>query len=141
MASSASTGNTSTTSTTPTTSKTTGGPTEDARLALTSPDPTSKASGVVEVLSEGSQHAYYLAAEHLPPSRGFFYAVWLYNSPTSHQALNKSPAVGSNGTLQGGSLLPANAGQYHQILLTRETSERPTRPGPIVLSGPFKLAR
>ena len=138
VASSSSAGKTSTTSKTSTTAS---GPTENARLTLTSPNPTSKATGVVEILSEGSQHAYYLAAAHLPPTRGFFYAVWLYNSPTSHEALNKSPTVGSNGKLQGGSLLPANAGRYHQILLTRETSERPTHPGPIVLSGSFKLGR
>jgi hypothetical protein len=55
--------------------------------------------------------------------------------------LNKSPAVGSNGKLQGGSLLPADAGRYHQLLLTRETTERPTHPGPSVLEGSFKLGR
>lgn len=117
------------------------GPTEDARLTLTSPDPASKAVGVVEILSEGSKRAFYIAADHLPPSRGFFYAIWLYNSPTSHQALSKSPPVGSNGRLEGGALLPANAGNYHQMLLTRETSQRPSGPGPIVLSGPFSLGR
>jgi sigma-70-like protein len=116
------------------------GPTEDARLTLTSPDPASKAVGVVAILSEGSRQAFYLAAEHLPPSHGFFYAVWLYNSPTSFLALSKSPAVGSSGTLQGGALLPANAGSFHQMLLTRETSDRPSHPGPIVLSGAFKLS-
>jgi hypothetical protein len=118
---------------------TSGGPTEDQRLTLTSPDPTSKAAGVVEILSESGKHAFYLAAEHLPPSHGFFYAVWLYNSPSSHEALSKSPPVGSNGRLQGGALLPSNAGDYHTMLLTRETSERPTHPGPVVLSGPFSL--
>jgi hypothetical protein len=117
------------------------GPTVDQRLPLTSPDPSSKAVGEVEILSEGSKTAFYLAAEHLPPTKGFFYAVWLYNSPTSHEALSKSPPVGSDGTLQGGALLPANAGDYHQILLTRETSDRPTHPGPIVLSGPFSLGK
>jgi hypothetical protein len=116
-----------------------GGPTEDNRITLTSPDPASKAAGVVEILSEGGKHAFYLAAEHLPPSHGFFYAVWLYNSPSSHEALSKSPPVGSNGRLQGGALLPANAGSYHTMLLTRETSERPSNPGPVVLSGSFSL--
>jgi hypothetical protein len=130
-----STGNTSTTAT----ASTTGGPTEDKRLNLKSLDPASKAVGVVEILSEGSKRAFYIAAEHLPPTKGFFYAVWLYNSPTSHQALSRSPAVGSNGRLQGGALLPANAGEYHEILLTRETNERPSQPGPIVLSGAFAL--
>ena len=117
----------------------TGGPTEDARLTLTPPDPSSKAIGVVAILSEGGKQAFYLAAEHLPPSTGFFYAVWLYNSPTSFLALSKSPPVTSNGKLQGGALLPANAASYHKMLLTRETSDRPSHPGPIVLSGPFKL--
>jgi hypothetical protein len=127
-----------TTSTTSKSSTTGGGPTEDKRLSLTSPG-HGKAAGVVEILSEGSKRAFYLAAEHLPPSKGFFYAVWLYNSPTSHQALGRSPAVASNGRLQGGALLPANAGEYHTILLTREINERPARPGPTVLSGPFAL--
>jgi len=130
-----------TTSTTSRASTTGAGPTEDGRFTLTSPDPASKAVGVVEILSEGSKRAFYIAADHLPPSKGFFYAIWLYNSPTSHQALSRSPPVGSSGRLEGGALLPANAGEFHRMLLTRETSERPTRPGPIVLSGPFSLGR
>lgn len=118
---------------------TTGKATEDKRIELSPPDSASKAVGVAEVLSEGKTYAFYLAAEHLPPSKGFFYAVWLYNSPTSAEALTRSPTVGSNGRLQGGALLPANAGDYHTMLLTRETSERPTTPGPVVLSGAFGL--
>jgi hypothetical protein len=112
---------------------------ENRRITLTSPDPASKSIGVAEVLSEGSKYAFYLAAEHLPASNGFFYAVWLYNSPTSHEALSRSPPVGSNGRLQGGALLPNDAGKYHTMLLTRETSQRPTQPGPTVLSGAFGL--
>jgi hypothetical protein len=112
---------------------------EDRRITLTPPNPSSKAVGVAEVLSEGNKYAFYLAAEHLQPSRGFFYAVWLYNSPSSNQALSRSPPVGSDGRLQGGALLPANAAQYHTMLLTRETSSRPTHPGPVVLSGAFAL--
>ena len=65
--------------------------------------------------------------------------MWLYNSPTSFQALSKSPPVGSDGRLQGGALLPADAGNYRQMIVTRETNERPTRPGPVVLQGSFGL--
>jgi len=121
------------------TAATTGKTKENRRITLTSPDPASKSIGVAEVLSEGSKYAFYLAAEHLPASKGFFYAVWLYNSPTSHEALSRSPAVGSNGRLQGGALLPSDAGKYHTMLLTRETSQRPAQPGPTVLSGAFGL--
>jgi len=113
---------------------------EDKRIVLRPPAGSgSKAIGVAEVLSEGSKYAFYLAAEGLVPTHGFFYAVWLYNSPTSAEALSKSPPVGSDGRLQGGALLPANAGSYHRMLLTRETNNRPTKPGPVVLSGPFAL--
>jgi hypothetical protein len=99
----------------------------------------SKAVGVALVLSEGSKYAFYLAAEHMQPSNGFFYAAWLYNSPTSAEALGKSPAVGADGRLQGGALLPADAASYGHLVVTRETSEHPTHPGPIVLSGAFSL--
>ncbi len=133
----ANTTSTATTSTKSSSSKKT--PAVTKQLTLTSPEPGSKSIGIVEILAEGTQHAFYLAAEHLPPTKGFFYAVWLYNSPTSSEAISKSPAVGSDGRLQGGALLPTNAADYHQILLTRETSERPTHPGPTVLSGPFSL--
>jgi hypothetical protein len=114
---------------------------EDKRITLRPPEPSSNAAGIAEVLSEGKQYAFYLAAEHLPPSKGkgFFYAVWLYNSPSSHEALGRSPEVGANGSLQGGALLPADAGKYHTMLLTRETSTRPTKPGPVVLRGSFAL--
>jgi len=139
---------TTTPATTPSTTKTSGAsstssttkPTVDKQIALTSPEPGSKTIGLVEVLSEASKHAIYLAAEHLPtPPTGSFYAVWLYNSPTSSTPLGKTPTVGSSGRLQAGTLLPANAGDYHQILLTRETNSRATHPGPIVLSGSFSL--
>jgi Sigma-70, region 4 len=116
-----------------------GTPTQDNRITLRADDSKSKALGVALVLSEGSRYAFYLAAQHLPPSHGFFYAVWLYNSPTSHEPLGKSPAVSSNGTLQGGAFLPNDAGNYHQMLLTRETSEHPSKPGPVVLRGTFAL--
>jgi Sigma-70, region 4/Anti-sigma-K factor rskA len=130
---------------TPSTTSTSGAsstakPTVDKRIALTSPEPGSKAIGLAEVLSEASKHAIYLAAEHLPPPpTGSFYAVWLYNSPTSSTPLGKTPTVGSNGRLQAGTLLPTNAGSYHEILLTRETSTRAAHPGPTVLSGSFSL--
>jgi Sigma-70, region 4 len=120
-------------------STTSTGPTVNGRFTLAPTEPASKAIGVVETLSEGNKHAFYIAAAHLPASKGFFYAIWLYNSPTSHQALSRSPPVSSNGRLEGGALLPANAGEFHRMLVTRETSERPSHPGPVVLSGPFSL--
>ena len=75
----------------------------------------------------------------LAPSKGFYYAIWLYNSPTSSEPLTRSPTVKSDGKVAGGALLPSNAGNFHEMLLTRETTSRPTSPGTVVLQGPFSL--
>jgi hypothetical protein len=119
--------------------KTATGPAISQRLTLTSPTPGSKAVGVMDILAEGSRRAFFIDAENLPESKGFFYALWLYNSPTSHRPLSASPPVGSTHRLQGGALLPSDAASYHTVLLTRERSRTPSEPGPIVLSGPFSL--
>jgi hypothetical protein len=126
-------GGSTTTSTTPRASET-------KRLTLTPPDGSTHGPlGVAAVLQEGGTYAFYLAAEHLAPSNGFFYAVWLYNSPTSYEALSKSPPVKADGRLQGGALLPSDAIKYHEMIVTKETNERPTSPGSVVLRGTFGL--
>lgn len=115
-------------------------PAVTSQLTLTATEPGSKAIGLAEVLAEGSQHAIIVAAEHLAPSNGFYYLVWLYNSPTNATPIGRAPTVGSNGRLQGGALLPSDAGAYEHILITRETSSRPSKPGPAVLEGKFSLS-
>ena len=59
--------------------------------------------------------------------------MWLYNSPTSSEPLGKAPPVGTTHRLAGGALLPADAGKYSPMLLTRETSTHATHPGKVVL--------
>jgi Anti-sigma-K factor rskA/Sigma-70, region 4 len=111
----------------------------DKKLTLSPAEPEGHAGGEAYVLSDGSRHAFYVAARGLPPSRGFFYAVWLYNSPSSSAPLGRAPAVGSNGRLEGGGPLPSNAADYGRLIVTRETNTHARRPGTIVLSGPFSL--
>jgi uncharacterized protein (UPF0333 family) len=136
----ASTSNSKTTTTHATTSTSAAsGPKVENRLTLTSRVTGNNGSATVEILSEDGKHAFYISAKGLPPSQGFFYAVWLYNSPTESKGLGRAPAVGSNGRLEGGLLLPSDAGNYHEMLLTEETTTTPTHPGPVVLSGPFAL--
>ena len=91
------------------------------------------------MLSDGSRRAFYVTAQGLPPSSGFFYAVWLYNSPSNAEPLGRASSVGSNGRMEGGNPLPSNAGDYAKFIVTRETSTHPSQPGPIVLSGSFTL--
>ncbi|MCW3069552.1 MAG: hypothetical protein JWL67_2177 [Solirubrobacterales bacterium] len=114
------------------------GPKVDQRLSLKSPS-GGPAVAVVEILSEGGKRAFYMAAEHLPASKGFYYAIWLYNSPSSFEPLSRSPTVTSNERLAGGALLPSNAGNYHEMIVTRETASKPAKPGSIVLRGAFSL--
>jgi Sigma-70, region 4 len=129
-----------TTSTNATSSTAAGGPHVDKQLDLTSPDPSSSAVGLVEIVSEGSKRAFLVSAEHLAPtSGGFFYVAWLYNSPSDAVTLGRAPSVGSSGKLQAVGALPPNAGSFHTMLITRETSTHAKQPGPIVLSGAFSL--
>ncbi len=115
------------------------GPTIDAQITLKPTLHGSHTVGVVYVLSEGSKRAFFVQVQHIPQTKGFYYALWLYNSHTSSLPLSKSPAVGSSHSFAGGSALPGNAGEFHQILLTKETSAHPTHPGHVVLSGMFSL--
>ena len=145
-------GSTTTATTTPSTTSSTstssgksgsgkkaGEPHLTATLPLTPPNSTSKALGLVEVIAEGNEHAFILAAEHLPPTSGFHYAAWLYNTPTDAYFLGGGTTVSSKGTLKAAQSLPSNAAHFATIILTEEHEERPKQPGPIVLSGAFKL--
>jgi hypothetical protein len=120
-------------------SKSGSGPKEEGRFPLHAP-PGSASKGTVEILSEGGKRAFYIQAVRLPQTRGFFYAVWLYNSPTSAVPLSKAPPVGKSHRLAGAALLPNNAGDYREILLTRETDTRPKHPGHVMLRGAFKVS-
>jgi hypothetical protein len=111
----------------------------DNEIGLLAPNKHSKSVGVVDVVSKGSQLAFLIEARNLPQAKDFYYAVWLYNSPHDFRGLTKSSAVGANHTLGGLAGLPSDAGDFHQILLTRETSPNPARPGPVVLHGAFSL--
>jgi Sigma-70, region 4 len=111
----------------------------DNEIPLLAPGKHSKSIGVVDVVSKGSQLAFLIEARNLPAAKGFYYAVWLYNSPHDFRGLTKSSAVGANHTLGGLAALPSDAADYHEILLTKETTPNPERPGPVILHGPFKL--
>ena len=117
------------------------GPSIDNQIQLKPPHPSSPAVGVVDVVSEGHKRVFLIEAQHIPESKGkgFYYAIWLYNSPKSSLPLSRSPAVGSTHRLAGGAPLPSNAGEYHEILLTKETKAHPSHPGTVVLHGDFSL--
>ena len=109
-------------------------------IRLSSPSGAATPSGAADVATVAGRQELALEAHKLPPTHGFDYVVWLYNSQGQFEALGKAPAVGSNGVLAPSAVeLPQNADIYHQVIITKETSERPTHPGEIVLHGPFAL--
>jgi hypothetical protein len=111
------------------------------QINLIDPRPSGSAKGIVEVASDQGKLAFLLVAQGLAPTpkEGFFYAVWLITPDGRPKVLGKTPSVGSNGRLQTAELLPANAGSYDRVELTRESNEHATKPGTVILSGPFSL--
>jgi hypothetical protein len=126
------------TSTTSTTS--TNGAHLVAQINMRSPDSASKAIGVALVLRQGKNTGIAIRAQNLPANgKHDAYAVWLYKSGSESHILGfVNPSVGSNGVLQAESGLPANAGHFTQLLITRETVQNPRQPGAIMLKGPLK---
>jgi hypothetical protein len=65
------------------------------------------------------------------------YAVWLSAGPSGKQIRLGfvDPGVGRNGNLSMAGALPRTARAYRLLIVTRERSSRPARPGAIILSG------
>lgn len=101
-----------------------------------------KALGVINVIAQGSLRAFALEATGLAPTRGFAYAVWLFNSRRSALFLGFiDQRVTSNGQAKAIATLPRAASRYRYIIITRETAARPSKPGRIVLRGRLRLGQ
>lgn len=136
------------TPTTPTTATTPTGDVFEIKAQGTLRPPSSSQSparGEVAIVHFPDNDQYRLAfqAKGLPPSstRGSAYGVWLYSSRTKNQFLGFPDAtVGADGELKTVSDLSPDTPAYAKVLLTRETSEAPKRPGTIVLTGSMVIA-
>lgn len=129
-----------TATTTPTTTSTTATPQLLAQLDLTSPTGASKTVGVADVIRDDGVAGIVIDAQGLPANTAHnAYAVWLYNSPSSHSFAGfVKNLVRKNGRLAAQGQLPAGASRYHHLLITLETQQKPASPGEVVLSGPFR---
>ena len=141
----AATSSTPTTSSTPSTSTSTtaaNGAKLVAQINLTAPTSAAatKPVGVALVLKQGKNTGIAIRAQNLPANgKHDAYAVWLYKSSKDSHILGfVNPAVGSNGVLQAEAALPANAGHFSQLLVTKETQQSPKSPGTIILQGVLK---
>jgi len=132
------TSTTDTTNTTATTTSTT--PNQIlAQLNLRSPNGAKGTVGIVEVVRVKGVLGMVIDAQGVPANTVHnAYAVWLYNSPTSHRRIGFVPTlVGKSEQLVTEGRLPAWARAYHHILISLETQPHPSSPGEVVLYGPF----
>ena len=111
-----------------------------AQLNLTSPTGAGSTIGIVEVVRDAGVLGIVIDAQGVPANTSHnAYAVWLYNSPSSHRFVGFVPSlVGKSGKLTTEGKLPADAASYHRLLVTLETQSKPAHPGQVVLSGPFR---
>lgn len=113
-----------------------GQPKVEQQINLTSAVEGSKALGVANVVSQGGRRAIALIGQGIKPA-GRRYAVWLINDKTS-QFLGFAPPVKADGRLQGLAGTPENLREFREIIVTRETIDRPKQPGTVVLRGPLR---
>lgn len=100
----------------------------------------SGAKGQVAIVRfpDNNQFRFAMDASGLRPSSasGSAYGVWLYTSDDKKLFLGfPDTTVGKDGKLRTVSDLSPNTPNYAAVLLTRETAEKPTKPGTIVLIG------
>ena len=113
------------------------GPKVEAQINLQPTAQGSQALGVANVVSQDNQRAIAVVGQGLPKNPR--YAVWLYSSPSKFELLGFVPGgVKSNGRLQGLAPVPDDIAQYTSIIVTRESVDRPKRPGPIALRGSLR---
>jgi hypothetical protein len=113
------------------------------QINLSSPTSTKGREGAADVVRADGKLGLVLVAEGLAANTKNAYGVWLYNSKTGAADFlgfynDQVTSTGkTKGALTAEKLLPADATQYNELLLTLETAESPTKPGTIVLQGTF----
>lgn len=100
--------------------------------------------GYVVPTSTGSRReTLALQVEKMPANTNDAFAVWLRGAAGVHLlGYNQRPITKAGGTLAVTAALPANVKRYDEVLVTRESTNptaNPTRPGPIVASGPLRF--
>ena len=117
-----------------------GEPEITAQINLTAPEGgNQRTRGVAQVAQQGDRRVIAMVAEGLPRTTNErFLAIWLYTSPDKASRQGFTPQIGRNGRLATSFPLPEDAGEYEQLIITRETESQPEQPGPIVLAGPLE---
>lgn len=126
---------------TPTTPATTGTtPNIERHINLLPPEGRdSQAKGVAQVARQGDKRAVALVAEGLPAANeSRFYAIWLYSSKDKARRLGfPNPQPTSEGQIETAFEMPADAADFKELVVSRESTEDPKSPTRIELRGPI----
>ena len=97
-------------------------------------------TGVGIITRAGRGYAIGVQVQNVKAApRGQFYGVWLVG-PNGNRFAGFPPAVGENGLLEAADEVTWDPTRYREIRITRESQEKPTRPGESVVTGRIQLA-
>jgi hypothetical protein len=127
------------------TSSTSTQPQVKAQVNLSAPKgaPASKALAIVQIVDAAGQQAINAVAQGLPTTSKAAYGIWAYTSPSETRLIGGFDKKDDNGHLVYQGALPQDVTditRYREILVTRETSGSPKKPGAIYLRGPMRTA-
>jgi hypothetical protein len=119
-------------------------PTVKAQVNLTPPKgaPAQKALAIVQIVSSNGQNVVNAVAQGLPTTSKAAYGIWAYTSPSETRLIGGFNKTDNKGHLVYQGALPqdvTDVTRYKEILVTRETSGNPTKPGTIYLRGPMQV--
>lgn len=105
-------------------------------VRLAAPPGASTATGQAAISTTNGTTSMQISARQVPAGPSH-YDVWLYSNPGHEHFLGSrvGPAAWPHNTLYGNAALPANYRSYRRLLVTLQTSSKPTVPGKIVLEG------
>jgi hypothetical protein len=116
-----------------------------AQINLTPPRnaPAKKALAIVQIVDVSGEQAINAVSQGLPTSnKNAAYGIWAYSSPSQAKLVGGFDKKDDKGHLvyQGAVPKDVNLAGYKEILVTLETTGRPTRPGTIYLRGAIQNA-
>jgi hypothetical protein len=119
-------------------------PTVKAQVNLTPPKgaPAQEALAIVQIVSSNGQNVVNAVAQGLPTTSKAAYGIWAYTSPSETRLIGGFNKTDNKGHLVYQGALPqdvTDVTRYKEILVTRETSGNPTKPGTIYLRGPMQV--
>jgi hypothetical protein len=127
-----------------TTSSTAAQPQVRAQINLTAPkgSPAKKAIAIVQIVENNGQQTVNAVSQGLKVDKNAAYGIWAYNSPSQAKLIGGFDKTDNNGHLVYQGALPSGVdlSTYKDVLVTRETSGNPTKPGTIYLRGKIQAA-